>query len=52
MLERSCAMQGEKEVTLSSQGSVEEGREPNQNSNPNIASSASIAVPQFPGMLF
>lgn len=48
MLERSCAMQGEKEVTLSSQGPLEEGRESNQNSNPNIASSASIAVPQFP----
>ncbi|KAL0666559.1 hypothetical protein Bca4012_029263 [Brassica carinata] len=48
MLEKSCAMQAEKEVSLSSQGPIEEGRESNQNSNPNIASSASIAVPQFP----
>ncbi|CDY33210.1 BnaC04g08290D [Brassica napus] len=48
MLEKSCAMQAEKEVSLSSQGPKEEGRESNQNSNPNIASSASIAVPQFP----
>lgn len=52
MLEKSCAMQAEKEVSLSSQGPIEEGRESNQNSNPNIASSASIAVPQFPGVLF
>ncbi|KAF3579967.1 hypothetical protein DY000_02029235 [Brassica cretica] len=48
MLEKSCAMQAEKEVSLNSQGPIEEGRESNQNSNPNIASSASIAVPQFP----
>ncbi|KAJ0258909.1 TSL-kinase interacting protein 1 [Hirschfeldia incana] len=41
-------MQAEKEVTLSTQGPIEEGLISNQNSNPNIATSASIAVTQFP----
>ncbi|KAF8101820.1 hypothetical protein N665_0201s0134 [Sinapis alba] len=43
-------MQAEKEVTLSTtQGPIEEGLMSNQNSNPNIASSAaSISVTQFP----
>lgn len=44
-------MQAEKEVSLSTQGPVEEGLISNQNSNPNIASSASISVAQFPGIL-
>lgn len=46
-----CAMQAEKEVLLNTEGPIDEGRLLNQNSNPNIASSASISVAQFPGML-
>ncbi|KAG2326589.1 hypothetical protein Bca52824_009317 [Brassica carinata] len=48
MLKKPCAMQAEKEVTLSTQGPIEEGLISNQNSNPNIASSASIGAAQFP----
>ncbi|ESQ52325.1 hypothetical protein EUTSA_v10016298mg [Eutrema salsugineum] len=43
-----CAMQAEKEVLLNTEGPIDEGRITNQNSNPNIASSASISVAQFP----
>ncbi|CAH8357516.1 unnamed protein product [Eruca vesicaria subsp. sativa] len=49
MLKSLSAMQGEKEVPLSNnQGPIEEGRVSNQNSDPNITSSASITVTQFP----
>lgn len=50
-LSRHCAMQAEKEVLLSTNGPIDEGRLINQNSNPNIAAAASINVAQFPGML-
>uniref|UniRef100_A0A1J3FTK8 TSL-kinase interacting protein 1 n=1 Tax=Noccaea caerulescens TaxID=107243 RepID=A0A1J3FTK8_NOCCA len=47
-LSRYCAMQAEKEVLLSTNGPIDEGRLINQNSNPNIAAAASINVAQFP----
>lgn len=42
-----CEMQAE----LKPEGPNGEGRLSNQNSNPNLLSSASITVAQFPGML-
>jgi len=42
-----CEMQAE----LIPEGPNGEGRLSNQNSNPNLLSSASISITQFPGML-
>lgn len=46
-----CAMQAEQEVLLNTEGPIDEGRVSNQNINPNLVSSASVNVTQFPGML-
>ncbi|KAL1209912.1 TSL-kinase interacting protein 1 [Cardamine amara subsp. amara] len=43
-----CAMQADQEVLLNTKGPIDEGRLSNQNSNPNLVSSASVSVTQFP----
>lgn len=46
-----CTMQADQEVLLNTEGLIDEGRLSNQNSNPNLISSVSVSVAQFPGML-